>query len=218
MAEVEIPDPDEIHEKAENPFTKMVAFFVAIYAVALAFASLGAGGVDKDKFISKQEEARVESKAQQDEFNTWNQFQAKTIREALYRQQREMLEIEQKLNATEFGNSPLKKALLERASQEENRMKADKDELAKRANEIREKGKEEVQKIRDELAKLDRQDPYFEFGEMGLQLAIVLASIAMLSNKRWAFAVSLLLAVISILLTINGFYLIAKIPGIEHSH
>ena len=41
MAEVEIPDPHEVHEKAENPFSKKVAFAVAVYAVVLAIASAG---------------------------------------------------------------------------------------------------------------------------------------------------------------------------------
>jgi hypothetical protein len=216
MAEIEIPDPDEVQEKAENPFTRMVAFFVAIYAVALAFASLGGGDVDKDKFISKQEEARIESKAQQDEFNTWNRFQAKSIREALYRNERERLETEREVVPVEFNASPLKNMLLERAAKEEGRMKADKSELEAEAKAINTKGKEDIQKIRDELAKLDRKDPYFEYGEMGLQLAIVLASISMIANKRWAFALSVVLALVSIVFTVNGFYLLAKIPGIEH--
>ncbi|MGL6076565.1 MAG: DUF4337 family protein [Fimbriiglobus sp.] len=216
MADVEIPDPDEVKEKAENPFTRLVAFFVAIYAVALAFASLGGGDVDKDKFISKQEEARVESKAQQDEFNTWNRFQAKSIREALYRNERERLETEREVVPAEFNASPLKKMLLERAAKEEARMKADKAELEAEAKAINKTGKDDIQKIRDELSRLDRKDPYFEYGEMGLQLAIVLASISMIANKKWAFALSVVLALVSIVFTINGFYLLAKIPGIEH--
>jgi hypothetical protein len=215
MAEIEIPQPDEIHEKAENPFTRMVALFVAIYAVGLAFAAFGGNNVAKEMFVTKQEEARVESAAQQQEFNTWNQFQAKSIREAIYRNERERLEAEKELIPTEFNASPLKPKLLERAAKEEGRMKTDKDELTAKAKKIHEDGAEKVKELRHELAKLGRQDPYFDFAEVGFQLAIVLASVSMLAGKRWAFVLSLILAIASILFTINGFFLLAAVPGFE---
>ena len=41
MPEIDLPDPDESEERASNPFTRRVALFVAVYAVALAISSLG---------------------------------------------------------------------------------------------------------------------------------------------------------------------------------
>ena len=41
MAEIELPNPHEAKERAEDPFTKMVALSVAIYAVVLAIAAAG---------------------------------------------------------------------------------------------------------------------------------------------------------------------------------
>ena len=45
MAEIEIPQPEEMHEKAENPFMKRVALFVAISAVGLAISGYGGKNV-----------------------------------------------------------------------------------------------------------------------------------------------------------------------------
>ncbi len=218
MAEIELPNPHEIEEKAANPFTRTVAFFVALYAVGLAFASFGGNNCAKEMFLLKQEEAQAENAAKHDEFNTWNQFQAKSIREALNRIERERLQAEQELDPTAFAASPLKVKLLARAKGEEDRMKADKDGLAAKAEKFRADGDEKVKKFRHELHEQQRKDPYFDFAEVVFQLAIVLASVAMLAEKRWAFVVSAILALLGLLFTVNGFFLLLKIPGVESGH
>ena len=218
MAEIELPNPHEIEEKAANPFTRTVAFFVALYAVGLAFASFGGNNCAKEMFLLKQEEAQAENAAKHDEFNTWNQFQAKSIREALNRIERERLQTEQELDPTAFAASPLKVKLLKRATDEEGRMKLDKDKLAAEANKFRADGDEKVKKFQHELHEQQRKDPYFDFAEVVFQLAIVLASVAMLAEKRWAFVVSAILALLGLVFTVNGFFLLLKIPGIESGH
>lgn len=205
MAEVEIPQPDEMHEKAENPFMKRVALFVAIYAVGLAISGFGGKNVSKELFLLKQEQTRIESAARQDEFNTWNQFQSKSTRESLYRNERSILEAESKGLGTGFP--AFRAALLKQFMEDESRMKTDKDELAAKATKIREEGKEKVAKIEIEYNKNERKDPYFDFAEMLFQLSIVLASVAMLSGKKWAFHVSLALAGAALVLMLNGFFL-----------
>ena len=62
---------------------------------------------------------------------------------------------------------------------------------------------------------MQRKDPYFDFAEVGFQLAIVLSSVAMLSQRRWAFLASAMLAALAVLLTINGFGLFLAVPGFE---
>jgi hypothetical protein len=218
MAEIELPNPREIEEKAAHPFTRTVAFFVAVYAVGLAFASFGGNNCAKEMFLLKQEEAQAENAAKHDEFNTWNQFQAKSIRESLNRIERERLDAEKELDPTAFAASPLKVKLLARAAGEEARMKLDKDELAAKANKFRTDGDEKVHKFQHELKVEQRKDPYFDFAEVVFQLAIVLASVAMLAEKRWAFVASAVLALFGLVFTVNGFFLLLKIPGIESGH
>lgn len=62
------------------------------------------------------------------------------------------------------------------------------------------------------------KDPYFDFAEVGFQIAIVLASVAMLSCRRWAFYASLILVGLAVLLTVNGFALLVAVPGLDGGH
>jgi hypothetical protein len=59
-----------------------------------------------------------------------------------------------------------------------------------------------------------RKDPYFDYGEALLQIAIVLASIAIITKGSFLLAVSGALAAGGALLTFNGFTLALAIPGL----
>jgi fatty acid desaturase len=216
MPDIEIPDPDEAKEKAEKPFTRMVALFVAIYAVGLAFASFGASNVTKELLLLKAEQARIESDHRQREQNEWNQFQSKSTRESLYRNEKSLLEAEAAGLGAAFPE--YKKKLLESFVAEEARMKSDKDGLAAAALKIRADGKVAFDKIEAEYKKNERKDPYFDFAEVLFQLGIVLASVAMLAEKKWAFVLSLVLAGVALLLTFNGFGLFVAVPFLEGGH
>lgn len=216
MAEIEIPDPKEVHEKAENPFTRRIALFVAIFAVGLAFASFGAGNVTKELILLKQDQARIESESRQEEFNKWSQFQSKSTREALYKNQSSILEMEKAELNEKFPEFKVK--LLKQFTEDTERMKKDKDDLAAEAKAINQKGKADSDKVQEEYKIVTRKDPYFDFAEVMFQLAIVLASVAMLSEKKWPFYLSLILGILAAFLTINGFFLFTKIPFVESIH
>lgn len=199
--------------EGDDPFTRTVALAVAVYAVGLAFASFGGSNVGKEMLVTKQEEGRVENVALQAEAAEWQQFQSKSTREAGYRIQKELLQAEKDGTGSAFA--AYKDKLLEKLATEEKRMKEDKDALAKKAGEIKADGAAKVTHLREELVKLQRKDPYFDFAEVGYQLALVMASIALLGKKWWAFLVSVGLAVVASVLTVNGFALLVAIPGIE---
>ena len=203
----------EVPHDAEDGFTKAVALSVAVFAVGLAFASFGGHNVGKETLQTKQEEARVENLALQKEAAEWQQFQSKSTREAGYRIQKELLQAEKDGTGASFP--AYKDALLKKLAADEKRMKDDKEELAKKAGDLKAEGAEKVKHLREELVKLLRQDPYFDFAEMAFQLAIVMASVAMLGKKWWAFLASIVLAVIAALLTVNGFLLLLALPGID---
>jgi hypothetical protein len=203
----------EVPEDANDPFTRTVALAVAVFAVGLAIASFGGKGVGDDILLTKQEEARVENVALQTEAAEWQQFQSKSTREAGYRIQKELLLAEKDGTGREFP--AYKDKLLDKLSAEEKRMRDDKEALKNRAEQIKATGAEKVAGLREELAKFQRQAPYFDFAEVGYQLALVLASIAILGKKWWPFLVSVVLAVFAIVLTVNGFFLLVAIPGID---
>ncbi len=191
MPEVEIPRPHEVAEKAENPFTRAVALCVAVYACGLAVATFGGHNAAKEMMMSKAEES-----------NQWNRYQSKSTRAALYKLEATRLQAEREVDGDRFP--PARGRLLDVAVKEEARMKADMDEIEAAAKHHQ-----------AEVKLMMRKDPYFDFAEVGFQLAIVLASVAMLSGKRWAFYASLVLAVGAVLLTANGFSLAVAVPGLE---
>lgn len=214
MAEVEIPHPEEMHEKAENPFTRMVALFVATYAVGLAIATFGGHNVTKEMLVTKQEESQTKISYQTDENNEWSQFQAKAIRRVLYENEEQQLLIEQKAMQQQFP--AYKQELLKYFADRKAEMRKDQDELKAKAQKIRDEGNAKLAKLQETFNLMQKKDPYFDFAEVGFQLAIVLASVSMLSNKKWAFFLSLALFAFSVFLTVNGFTLFLSIPFLDH--
>jgi len=70
---------------------------------------------------------------------------------------------------------------------------------------------QEIEKQRDiAMAK----DPYFDYGQALLQIAIVLASVAIIAGGAALLFLSGIFAIAGIALTLNGFFLIAVVPFI----
>jgi hypothetical protein len=194
LAEVELPDPEELEAQRDKSFSRRVALTTAVYAVVLAIASLGGNNSMKEALLSQQEAT-----------NQWAYYQAKVVREHLNRANKLLVE------AQLAEPSPLKgaerekfDALMKKYADEEKRMNADKKDIEKEARKF--------EASRD-LAK--RKDPYFDYAEVFLQIAIVLASVSILAASRPMFWFSLALAIVGALATANGFTLLAHIPFIE---
>ena len=61
------------------------------------------------------------------------------------------------------------------------------------------------------------QDPYFHYAEVLLQIAIVAASVSIISGSRPLFWFSSALAILGVVLTTNGYFLALRIPFL-HAH
>jgi hypothetical protein len=83
MAEVELPNPEELEEIKGKAFTKQVALTTAVYAVVLAFAALGGNNAMKEMVLATQLAA-----------DQWAFYQAKVIRQHQYRAHKMRLEVE----------------------------------------------------------------------------------------------------------------------------
>jgi hypothetical protein len=195
MAEVELPDPQEVEEKAGDPFTRQVALCVAVYAVTLAIISLGGNNATKDMMMAQQKAS-----------NQWAYYQAKVVRENLYLLEAEKLELELATRGATL------------TSDDRKRMEGLRAKYQAKADEYRKEKEEIMAEARNLEAERDvaaRRDPYFDFAEVLLQIAIVLASVAMLSGRKGPFYASLVLAAVGLLLCINGYGLFVKVPGLE---
>lgn len=77
--------------------------------------------------------------------------------------------------------------------------------------------KELLQKARQAEAQRDlalRQGPYFDFASLALQLAIILFSVVLITNRKTLYASGIAAAVLGTLLSVNGFFLWVAIPGL----
>ena len=63
-----------------------------------------------------------------------------------------------------------------------------------------------------------KRDPYFDFAEVLLQIAIVMSSVSILSSSRLMYGLSLMLALGGTFLMINGYTLWVMLPFFHSGH
>jgi len=195
VAEIEVPNPEEIHERGETSFGRRAALTTAIYAVVLSIAALGGNNTVKEMLLAQQQSS-----------DQWAFYQAKVIREHQYRGQKMLLEAQLAEPSTLKGAERAKvEALAAKFAEEEKRYNGEKKEIEAEAKKL-------------EAARDHRRErhPYFEFGEVLLQIAIVSASVAILSTSRQMFWFSLVLAVLGAVLTLNGYSRLFTLPFLHH--
>jgi hypothetical protein len=192
MAEVELPNAEELEEIKGNNFTKRVALITAIYAVALAITSLGGNNAMKEMLLAQQQSS-----------DQWAFYQAKVIREHLYRSQKMRLEVDllERSNSIRPDVKEKLDSLLKKTADEEARYNKEKKEI-----------EQEAKKLEHERDVNRDKDPYFDYAEVLLQIAIVMSSVSILSASRPVFGFSIVAAVLGAMLSLNGYLLIFKIP------
>jgi hypothetical protein len=194
MADIEVPNPDDIEELKANTITKVGALTVAAFAVLLAVTSLGGSNAGKEVLLNQQQAS-----------NQWAYYQAKAIRENMYRLDRMRLE----MDLAERGPSMSQEAkslamkFLQECTVREGRYETEKMGIEKAAK--------ENEAVRDLNMK---SDPYFDYGETLLQIAIVIASVAMLAGSWWFLGTSVIVAAAGAFLSADGFFMFWEIPGL----
>jgi len=198
MAEVELPNPKELHEQSEDRFGRRVALVTAVFAVILSISSLGGNNATKEMLLAQQKSS-----------DQWSFYQAKVIREHLYRAQKQRLEAD--LIERGPAMSPAAREKLEAVAKkwyyEKNTYTTEKKDIEKDAKKL--------EAVRDLSA---TRDPYFDLAEVFLQIAIVMSSVSILSRSRPVFYFSLLLAVVGATLTLNGYFILFQLPWLHEGH
>jgi hypothetical protein len=198
MPEVEVPNPAELHERREDRFSRRVALVTAVFAVFLAIAALGGNHAMKEMLLAQQKSS-----------DQWAFYQAKVIREHQYRGQRLRLEAD----LVERGASMRPEArarledLLKKFDEEEKRYATEKRDIER-----------DAKTLEHERDAWQARDPYFLFSEAVLQIAIVMASVSILSRSRAVFGFSVLLAALGAILTANGFFSFLHFPLLPGGH
>lgn len=192
MPEVDVPNPKELGQFKEREFEKRVALTTAIFAVVLAIAALGGNKAMKETLLAQQQAS-----------DQWAFYQARSIREHQYRAQKLRLEADLLERGPAMQPDARQKfeALLAKFAEEEKRYNAEKQVVEKEARAL--EREREVSRTKD---------PYFEYAEVLLQIAIVMSSISILSGSRPVFIISLAVASVGALLTLNGYTLLVSVP------
>lgn len=185
-------------EKSNDQFKTRTAIMIAVLAMLLAITGLGGQNAAKEATNNNIFAS-----------NLYAFYQAKNIRQTSFALAADQLEISMAapgLWTPETRAEAQKKIDAYRKNvaryETEPETQEGKKELLARAK--------AAEQLRDHALK---QDPYFDYAEVLLQIAIVLASVAIVSGISWLVLGSAFLGILGTLLMINGFTLLVAIPG-----
>lgn len=178
---------------------RLIGVYIGVLAVLLAICGMGGGNASKDATLKNIEAT-----------NTWAFFQAKNMRRHVLRTQVEELElwVVKEPQMPEAGRAAVESKL---KSYREQIDKLTSDEKAGEGLDQLFKKAKALEADRD-LAMT--KDPYFDYGQALLQIAIVLASVALISSGSMLLVASGLVGIAGALMTVNGFLLLFRIPFI----
>lgn len=182
---------------------KWIGVWIGILAVILAVCGMGGGNAAKDA-TAKNIEAT----------NTWAFFQAKNMRRHVIRMQIDELELT--LLAQPGMPDAAKAAIGDKLKsyREQDKVLTTEKDLNKPTKEGLDELWEKAKRLESERDVAMAKDPYFDYGQALLQIAIVLASVALIAGGGWLLVGSFVVGALGGLLTLNGFALWFQFPGI----
>ena len=187
----EMPET-ELPEHGNDPFRTRCAMLVSVLAMVLAIASLGGNNASKDSMVNNILAS-----------NAYSFYQAKNIRQTEYKIAADNIQVQ----LAQDKLTPAAKELLEKKLDDYKKNIAryeSEPETGDGKKELMAKAKE-LEHERDHAM---QQDPWFDYAEALLQIAIVLTSVAILTGAHVLFWVPCALGAMGILATINGFLLL----------
>lgn len=176
---------------------RLVGVYIGILAVILAVCALGGSNAQQDA-MQKNIEAS----------NVWAFFQAKNARRQALRLQADDFEI--MLKSTPTMPDDARKAIDAKMADyraQDKKLTSD-PERKEGLDELFNKAKD-LEASRDDAMK---RGPYFDYGQALLQIAIVLASIAIISGGNFLLVCSILVGVLGAVVTAGGYTLAFPLP------
>jgi hypothetical protein len=186
-------------ERETDTFKQRAAVAIAVFAMVLAICGLGGQNATKEALNNNVLAS-----------NFFNFYQAKNQRQTALTLAADELELGW-LNDPSLPDT-VKQAM--RARLEQYRKTIDRYESEPDTQEGK---KELIARAKEHEAKRDhalKQDPYFDYAEALLQIAIVVISVSIIANLVWLAFFGGAIGLVGALLTINGFYLLVEIPGL----
>jgi hypothetical protein len=189
---------DDVIERLKSDkeeLNKWVGVYIGVLAVLLALCNVGGNNSTKDAM-----------RANIDASDAWAFYQAKNIRRTSYNLAADGLDL---MLATQPGlTGPARKAVEDKIKShraEAERLKTDPQDGTDRLV-----AKAKTLEVERDIAL--RKDPYFDWAQALIQIAIVLASVHLIIGNFMLLGVSAGLAGLGILLMLNGFTLLVSLP------
>ncbi|HVZ05523.1 DUF4337 domain-containing protein [Hyphomicrobium sp.] len=176
---------------------KLVGVYIGILAVILAICSMGGSNADQD---STQQNIAAS--------NVWAFFQAKNARRQALRLTADEFDIMLKSNPAMPDD--VKKSIETKISdyRAQDKLLTTDPKSGEGLDELFNKGKA-LEALRDDALK---RGPYFDYGQALLQIAIVLASVAIISGGNFLLFASFILGALGTAATVGGFTLAFPLP------
>lgn len=178
---------------------RWIGVYIGILAVVLAITAVGGDNAAKDATLKNIAAS-----------NVWSFFQAKNMRRQQIRLHTEDLELLIETTPTLTAEQRARIGEKIAANKAYDAKLTSDPESKEGLDELFQRGKA-LEKERD-LAMM--QDPYFDYAQACLQIAIVLASIAIISGGIPLLLLSGLLGLAGALLSLNGFTMMVHLPGL----
>lgn len=187
-------DADRENSKGRD---KLLGVYIAILAVILAICSLGGSNAQQD--ATQQNIAAS---------NVWAFFQAKNARRQALRLHADEFDV--MLKSTPAMPDDVRKSIEEKIAgyKEQDKLLTSDPKGGEGLDELFNKGKS-LEAQRDQSL---QRGPYFDYGQALLQIAIVLASVAIISGGNLVLVSSFVLGALGIVATAGGFTLAFPLP------
>lgn len=174
-----VEEAEHAQHAARDPFDRRVALSMAIVAAALASVTLLSHRSHNEVTVLKTEES-----------DAWNYYQAKKNRGYMYAADAELLEALSKEASGGKAEQVIKAWKAKEKSYEK-----DAEEIQTEAKGLHEKG---------HLA--HGSSNFFDLGELGIELALVLCSVALLAKRKAFWLIGIAVGALGFIVAMGGFF------------
>jgi hypothetical protein len=185
-------------DKAADTFKRRAAVLIAFFAMLLAVTGLGGNNAMKEALNENVQAS-----------NAFAFYQAKNIRQTSYALAADQIE----LAWVNDPNLPDAARTALRGKLEAYRKNVARYESEPETGEGKKELMAQARKHETARDRALRQDPYFDYAEVLLQITIVLISVAIVADQRWLTWVAIATGGVGALFMLNGFLLLVAIPG-----
>jgi hypothetical protein len=191
-----LEEAEHAQHAVHDPFNRQVAMTMAVVAALLACLTLISHRAHNETF----NQMLISSKHANETHNQWARYQAKVIRSYQYEGLGEALPLLAP-NPKKPGAEEKTEALARKMNQKVIDWRHDNEDIEKEAR----KQEAKSQEAEEASKRAHHQSEYFDAGELGAQLALVLCSVAILARRRSFWYAGIIIGAISLVVALGGF-------------